>query len=1174
MSVIQFELLPPFFGNNKVLKGNGIPLVPDIEKLIKFSQGDLGIADKIQKQSLIRGLTKTEAYMTPEILNVYLQACGGELTKNPKEYIKDGKLNITPDDIIFKSSNIGLVALEKTVFQSIFENMGPYSKMILTISELLPDIEDVIARVLALPCLPIISLKSMKPVTNPLALGYKKDEIRKLQRQMSSMIKKISESDTTTSDVDITKGLDIMNQESKISVSESSSNTNSDYDWEIVSTEYSTGVFIPSIKYQIIYRDILIPNDTNIDSGDGDIEDDEDLRPNSIIFDVKKIKGVKSGNSVIKNKVIKLKESQLPDWILKYKWKGNWEKINYSSGSISKYKNVYTKFTSNQGLRDFPEDKIKQKEALDIVSKVEYDKVVEAGTKGITFWTGRKIWENLRRVKEFKTTTPSSFDNMIINGNYKLGSDSNKEINLLNKKGTMFLPKIINVKNKRGENEEVVVDPEDYNLQWIKLIRKRRTNSSVNTNKPLAINYQGYNVADILNSGEYIRSGDKTSNIFTLSVPNDSYEIDDILKRGKGGKYISYKNLNLIDKGEWDARTNIVKVPNTETTIDINDSPIGSYYKVSYSGRTELFSDKENSAFIGTTIKSWNKGDIVIRTRTGWIKLRDNSDFRDRTETTGSDIIIEEVSITGKRKRTYFTETLYVLEGVKKTLKQEGVGTSNNKKNGSGKGGGYYKTPDFFGSIPGFLKVIIKIATKLLPQIQDVLKLISNPFKIIMDQIFGKLEVNFDNFSSDFLGRFSQISNITDKYKRKLIIENDPLLSKYVSVDEDYNYKFVFDGFAIIDLFGFGFGIDLKNFVPKLNLTSAKGSNGQSIKSDTNTPINNRSSDSINGSQVEDVNCLTNDEKKIKDTKINELINKASELINLANIDFNLPDLNLGTDALIKMKLAQIFDPNNIPLGESAQELKNKLNINTQPLIDFLIGLVSMPLKIVVGIVNYILDFFKSLTNPMTLAPKLIEFLSFKWFLDFFKPSTILELIGIKINPKLMTEFLNDAKNSKDLTKKYNLSEVFSVPFMPKLPVVNKEELETLKDKPLQMITSFLYLIEEIINSIICFLWDLLNLDLLLGPCIKVKFSDIVLQNLSNSEMNEALNGAFNKYVQNASLDPSERTPLSDTDLDSNFVYEYTIRTPDGEVIVKGLDYTSLNDFRKENPFYTYNYNF
>ena len=101
------------------------------------------------------------------------------------------------------------------------------------------------------------------------------------------------------------------------------------------------------------------------------------------------------------------------------------------------------------------------------------------------------------------------------------------------------------------------------------------------------------------------------------------------------------------------------------------------------------------------------------------------------------------------------------------------------------------------------------------------------------------------------------------------------------------------------------------------------------------------------------------------------------------------------TNALFKLKLKEI----NKKLLDSAK--------STQPILKLALGMVATPIKVVSCIIQWILDFFKSLINPMILPSKMIEFLSFKWILKFFSPQGLLKTAGIDFNPSIIQEWIS-----------------------------------------------------------------------------------------------------------------------------------------------------------------------
>lgn len=112
--------------------------------------------------------------------------------------------------------------------------------------------------------------------------------------------------------------------------------------------------------------------------------------------------------------------------------------------------------------------------------------------------------------------------------------------------------------------------------------------------------------------------------------------------------------------------------------------------------------------------------------------------------------------------------------------------------------------------------------------------------------------------------------------------------------------------------------------------------------------------------------------------------------------------------------------PNDKNLDDIIESVRQKSLTPVQPIIKFMLNLVSLPLKVIFGIINYILDLFKSFLNPFELPFKIIDFVSFKWMLDFFNPTSknsILSMLGMKFDietylkefvPKLLASKVGD----------------------------------------------------------------------------------------------------------------------------------------------------------------------
>lgn len=318
------------------------------------------------------------------------------------------------------------------------------------------------------------------------------------------------------------------------------------------------------------------------------------------------------------------------------------------------------------------------------------------------------------------------------------------------------------------------------------------------------------------------------------------------------------------------------------------------------------------------------------------------------------------------------------------------------------------------------------------------------------------------------------------------------------------------------------------------------------------------------------------------------------------------PDLMTSLDAQVlleKLNNAIQNDPTNEALKSKKKDLKKKLaslNDSSQPLLKMLLGLVTLPIKIIAGIIEWIMDFFKSLTNPMTLPAKMAEFLSFSWIMKFFTPKGILELAGIKFNPDKIADWLSKAtipnpKSPTDLVDKTksnigkdlpsdqlyndaspkgkfsipddfdlaNLDEFLSMPFMPKLPTYTSRQFREMPDRPFKLFWPFICMIEKIINGIIDFIWSTLGIEAIIPPphiklCSKSKDPG----QIDADDLNKLINGDLPGDNQSVNANG----PAEDA-----FVYDITL---DDGTIVKGLNYEELQKFVTDNEDIGYNYKF
>src|SRR5574343_565371 len=314
---IHFALVPPgapveFDGKMK----QAILLVPDVEYLTKFANGELGIGIHIEQMMVAKNLSICK---TPETFGIFAKLAKINLPNPVESYFKNGKAQINPKEVPIGDENslVGIKAMERTVIQSILESQKPYIDIAMILIKNLVRIEDVIARVLA------IADASQIPKTNPKALGYAGSPVTSTIGKVNSL--KLKKTPRATSNSSSTNNS--TNNQTGTNATQTNNPTNAgnngEYNYEIISTVYSTGEFKPEIKYEYQYIDIISDKiDPNSLSGDDPIDDSFDpydgLRPKTVVFGI-----YKSNGSPI----------DPPDWLVRSgKWFGHFpyiSEVNY-----------------------------------------------------------------------------------------------------------------------------------------------------------------------------------------------------------------------------------------------------------------------------------------------------------------------------------------------------------------------------------------------------------------------------------------------------------------------------------------------------------------------------------------------------------------------------------------------------------------------------------------------------------------------------------------------------------------------------------------------------------------------------------------------------------------------------------------------------------------------------
>jgi hypothetical protein len=538
-------------------------------------------------------------------------------------------------------------------------------------------------------------------------------------------------------------------------------------------------------------------------------------------------------------------------------------------------------------------------------------------------------------------------------------------------------------------------------------------------------------------------------------------------------------------------------------------------------------------------------------------------------------------------------ETYYIIEGVlpsnnKNTFPVDGA---TNPPSSQDTGGGYYRFTDFFGAIKVFIDMVIDIFTKIIPAIQTLIDLISNPASFIVNDVIlkklgdnNKLDgIKFNFLSGDFISKFSQLESMSPKDRKDFVKGSQ--LRNYVFVSDVGDYRFLLDGSALTSIFGITFGINLTNLIPSLIFSRTSAPSDKTLKSFLGLPNekickNNRSNTNLGSKEgsVNQIKTSSNGTEHAENVSIQystgrfikgvdyEYIYVSQYISGLLKEAGDLENSDIDK-ALIKYKEALSKDPDNTFIKNKIEEL-DKAGNTTQPLLDFMLDMTTFPLKVIKGIIDYIMDFFKSLSNPFELVDKVLEFVSFKWIIDFFEPTNLLNLIGIKFDIPTFNSWLSNI-DSYPKDHMFDLSSIIDLPFMPKLFSVNPEQLKLLSKSPISMLNSILCLIENIVNGFIDFIWAIFGLESILEPP-HIKLCKDTNGDLSLSDLLDVLNG---NYVDSLSNGKVGKNKVGSDGSKGNYDFTYEIKLPDGRN-VRDLNREELRKFIDEHGDIQYDFKF
>lgn len=488
------------------------------------------------------------------------------------------------------------------------------------------------------------------------------------------------------------------------------------------------------------------------------------------------------------------------------------------------------------------------------------------------------------------------------------------------------------------------------------------------------------------------------------------------------------------------------------------------------------------------------------------------------------------------------------------------------------------------------------------------------------------------------------------------IFKQSPLWN-HVFVDSKGRMKFLLDGVAMLpfEIFGvkipFGLDINFANIaIPKppikLIFTGEQSNTGNIqdfLKGSVKDFKNNGTAAPISVSDLKPPQTKLDftypkSVKNPNDTKQYEIIDikySTGEFIN--GIDYKFIYIDLESEKLLKdvdnliannpnasdaqVLLDKLEDairkqPDNDALKNKRNELlskQNGMNDNIQPLFKMLLGLVTTPLGIIAGKLQWLLDFFKSLANPVTLPAKMVELLSFSWVLNFFTPKGLLKVAGIEFNPEVIPPWLLASKVpnpvkpdpatlglDKMIDKPQNLKypdakslgkfavpdnmdladfdKFLKAPFIYKLPTYTSRQFRERPGRPWNLFWPFICLFEKLINGFIDFIWSLLGIEALIPPPhIKLCSKTDDPYQMSAEEVAKILSADKPEKLPEFEIIDNQVVfkdpPYTETSGDSTDAFIYDITLSDGRV-VSGIDYESVQKFMDENKDINYNFQF
>jgi len=276
---------------SKSVGGNfpALLLIPNVDFLIAFIQGNIGIADSMSKAALLKNINGPIAANNEMVTRHFSKVNGLGLEDKLDKY-KDakGKIKIPKADISLNPENdsLGFKAMEKTILQSIFETQKPYMEIAKMVIDVMVAVEDIVARIMPLISASPLTSKSDKPVGNggsgkrPAAIGYQggkqiKEAIAALDRLSKIGGKTKVDKNGLPQRSDVAKiNKKIEEGVADLSILQNQKLKEMGKSYKIIDVKYSTGNYEPTVDYQYTYIDL--PADDGLKDKQADPDDEEE----------------------------------------------------------------------------------------------------------------------------------------------------------------------------------------------------------------------------------------------------------------------------------------------------------------------------------------------------------------------------------------------------------------------------------------------------------------------------------------------------------------------------------------------------------------------------------------------------------------------------------------------------------------------------------------------------------------------------------------------------------------------------------------------------------------------------------------------------------------------------------------------------------------------------------